>query len=198
MVLESTIEDRNRPAPYQSWGEKAVSFASQLASDSFQRRDLADLRRMDPDAPNAAAFWRLMARQNLLGSPLAESKWAVILNGIALMTNPVGTNTAYRSAHDKSMPVGKALFLGGDVSRATAFYSEPRINRLLVAHGPMLRALLGRMFRMMAASGQRFNWHQMSQLVLSDGYDDARAESIRRNIARDYYWAESYATRTRS
>ena len=56
----------------------------------------------------------------------------------------------------------------------------------------MLRTLLARMFRMMAAADARFDWYQMSQFILSDG---ERAERIRRVIARDYYWADNRANR---
>ena len=56
----------------------------------------------------------------------------------------------------------------------------------------MLKALLARMFRMMAATDQGFDWYQMSQFILSEG---ERVERIRRSIARDYYWAENRASR---
>ena len=53
----------------QTWGGIAFGFAGQMAGENFQRGDLAQLRRMDPDAPGAAAYWRLMAERGLLGNP---------------------------------------------------------------------------------------------------------------------------------
>lgn len=146
----------------------------------------AELRRMDPDAPDAAAFWRLLAYRELLGNPTLERKWALILHGIALMTGTADR----RSAHDGSMPVGQALFFGGDARRTAAFYSETRLNRLLTARGPMLRVLLARLFRMLAAANQPFNWREMTSFILNDGYNEKQAEAARRGIARTYYQAE--------
>ena len=190
-----TTETAEQSTSTRSWGEIAVGFANDLAAEGFPRGDLAQLRRMDPDAPDAAAFWRLTAREGLLGSPVVERKWALVLHGMALMTGTAGTDAGGRSAHNRNMPIGRALFHGGEPDTATAFYSESRFSRLLTARGPMLRTLLVRVFRMMAAAGQHFDWYQMTQLILNDGHDEKRADSVRRNIAREYYRAESRASR---
>ena len=151
---------------------------------------------MDPDAPDAAAFWRLMAQQELLGTVQpSESKWALILHGIALMTN----TSENRSAHAGNMPVGRALYLGGeDQSRFRGFFSETRLNRLLTARGPMMRTLLARMFRMMG-TGQPFDWWEMAQAhPLRRATAKTRAENARRDIARAYYAAERRSAPTNS
>lgn len=173
----------------QSWGVIAAGFARQMADESFRRGDLAELRRMDPDAPDAAVFWRLMASRNLLDNPTVEAKWALILHGIALMTPTTGGEN--HTAHNGIIPVGRALFLGGEVERReSGYYSESRLNRLLTARGPILRTLLARLFRMLAAANQPFNWSEMARLILNDGYNEEQAEDIRRGIARAYYQAE--------
>ena len=177
----------------RSWGEITARIAASMARDGFLRRDLAELRRMDPDAPDAAAFWRLLAQHELLGNPVVESKWALILHGIALMTNTAES----RSAHAGNMPVGRALYLGGEDSRGSGFFSEQRLNRLLTARGPMMRTLLARMFRMMG-TGRPFDWREMARLILYDGYREDRAEDARRNIARAYYAAERRSALTNS
>ena len=175
----------------QTWGGIAFGFAGQMAGENFQRGDLAQLRRMNPDAPDAAAYWRLMAERGLLGNPAWEARWALILHGIALMTRTTGSEAASRAAHDRQMPVGRALFLGGDPGRReSGYYSESRLNRLLTARGPTLRTLLARMFRMMAAANQPFNWSEMARFILYEGYDEERAEQARRRIASEYYQAE--------
>ena len=178
-----------------SWGEVAVRIANHMASDGFSRGDLAALRRMDPEYPDAPAFWRLTARFDVTRGAESERRWGLILHGIALMTKTAGEDAVGRPAHVRGMPVGRALFNGGDSTRTTAFYSESRLNRLLTARGRMLRVLLARMFRMMAASDQGFDWYQMSQFILSEG---DRAERARRTIARDYFWAENRANRNQS
>lgn len=183
-------DQQGRP---RSWGEITARLAAAVARDDFPRGDLAALRRMDPDAPDAAVFWRLLAQHDLLGNPAVESKWALILHGIALMTD----TSESRSAHSGNMPVGRALFLGGEEHRDSGFFSETRLNRLLTARGPMLRTLLARMFRMIG-TGQPFNWREMARLILNDGYREDRAENARRGIARAYYAAERRSTLTNS
>ncbi len=174
-----------------SWGDIAVSFAGQIAQlTNFRRGDLAELRRMDPEDPEAAVFWRLMASQGLLGNLTLERKWALILHGIALMTPRNSGDGNTRTAHDGYMPVGRALFLGGESHRERAFYSESRLNRLMTAQGDMLRTLLARMFRMLASADVSFNWREMSQFILSEGYDDEAAQQARHRIAREYYRAD--------
>ena len=188
----TTADQQEQRAASLPWGEVAVRMANHIASDGFGRGDLAALRRMDPESPDAAAFWRLTTRYDVLRGVESERRWGLILHGLALMTRTAGDDAMGRSAHVRGLPVGRALFDGGDSNRTTAFYSESRFNRLLTARGPMLRTLLARMFRMMAAADARFDWYQMSQLILSEG---ERAERIRRSIARDYYWAENRASR---
>ena len=176
--------------PNTSWASNAVTLAGLIASENFPRGDLAQLRRMDPDNPDAAAFWRLMARQGLFRGPEIESKWALIMHGIALMTPTNNGDGNPRTAHDGYTPVGRALFLGGDGQRTTGFYSETRFNRLMTSRGPMMRILLARMFRMLASADVSFNWREMASFILSEGYDDEDAEQSRRRMAREYYQAE--------
>ncbi len=180
----------------RAWGDIAVSFASTVSGLAESRRgELAGLRRMNPDEPDEAAFWRLMAGEGLLGSPAVEVKWGLVLHGIALMT-PTERSASSRSAHNGQTPVGRALFLGGDTRRDSGFYSETRLNRLLTARGPMLRTLLTRMFRMLASANVIFNWREMANFILADEYDEEAAERARRSIARDYYQAERRSAQT--
>ena len=182
----------DRPERPQSWGDVAVSLCGYVSTlTEHGRGDLAALRRMDPDEPDSAIFWRLLAQHDLLNSgETVERKWALILHGIALMTPSSGGGDNSPSAHNGYTPVGRALFLGGESQRASGFYSESRLNRLLTARGPMLRTLLARMFRMLAASNVSFNWREMAQFILNEGYDEEAEEQGRRRIAREYYRAQ--------
>lgn len=186
-----TKEDRPK-----TWGEIAFDLAGHVASPGFRRGDLAELRRMQPDKPDAAAFWQLLARNDLLGKPVVERKWALILHGIALMTRTAGDDVPSRSAHDGNMHVGRALYLGGEAVRPQAFYSETRFNRLLTSRGPMLRTLLARMFRMMAAADVSFDWREMARFIQYEGSFEDSAEKARRLIAREYYRAEQRSARS--
>ena len=173
------------------------SFILTIRRTSFSPGNLAELRRMNPDSPGtASAYWRLMADENLLGNPISERKWALILHGIALMTPRASDANRNRTAHDENIPVGRALFRGGeDSGRDSGFYSESRLNRLLTAQGPILRTLLARMFRMLAAANQSFDWHEMAWLILNED-DEERFEMARRRIASEYYQAERRSAQT--
>ena len=200
-TIETDIPQEN-DAERPSWGVITVSIAGQIASPNFSRGDLANLRRMNPDAPDAAAFWRLMAHQRLLeGREMSrdmERRWGLILHGIALMTptanDDANADAPRPSAHNPTVPVGLALFQGGDAGRERAFYSGTRFNRLLIARGDMLRTLLARLFRMLASADQPFNWRQMANLILNDERNPEQAEQVRRRIARAYYQAERRAS----
>lgn len=181
---EQQRKSPNDSQPYQFQGGVAVPIARDIAILSTHKRgDFAGLRRMDPNEPDTAAFWRLMASEGLLGNPDAERKWALIMCGIALMTRTAADDNPFnRSAHNGSMPVGRALYESG--------YSETRFNRLLTARDDMLRVLLTRMFRMLAAEQATFDWREMAAFILNDGFNDERAEEGRRRLARAYYRAE--------
>ncbi len=167
----------------RSWGDIAFHLAGQIAAmPDHDRGGLAGLRRMDPDEPDTAAFWKLMAREDLLGNPEIEHKWGLILHGMAQMTRTAGDDVSSRSCHDGRVPVGRALYENG--------YSETRFNRLLTARDDMLRVLLSRMFRMMSAEQVSFDWREMAAFILNDGFNEERAEEGRRRLARAYYRAE--------
>ena len=182
-----TDETSSRPTNERTdWGGIAVGLAQQLARPSFPRGDLAALRRMSPPATDVPAFWRLAAQHGLLGGTVLERKWALIMHGIALMT-PTADG---RTAHNPKRSVGSALYLGGEPSRTTGFYSETRLNRLLTARGTTLQTLLTRMFRMLASADASFDWREMARFILLHGYDEQRAEQSRSRVARAYYREE--------
>ena len=188
MTNEPDNEETRDGSP-MSWGDIAFELAGNIAGRSFSPGDRAALRRMDPDNPDAASFWRLLADKGQLGSPALERKWALIMHGIAIMTPTVSRETGGRSAHDGNMPVGRALYLGTDMQREKAFFSEQRFNRLLTARGDMLRTLLIRMFRTLASADVSFNWREMAQFILNQDYDEERTEELRHRMAREYYRA---------
>lgn len=185
MTTEVTVGDPAGATESESrtWNDITFRLAGQLAAmPEHDRGGLAGLRRMDPNEPDTAAFWKLMAREDLLGNPEIERKWSLILHGMALMTRTNGNDISVRSCHDGRMPVGRALYENG--------YSETRFNRLLTARDDMLRVLLARMFRMLAADQVTFDWREMATYILNEAYDDAAAEQNRRRLARAYYRAE--------
>ena len=181
------LAELNQP---KTWGDIATKFARQMARDNFGRGDLADLRRMDPNSTDSPVLMGLLAQEELFGPPDVERKWALILHGIALMTPKGGNDGEVRTAHDGQMPVGRALYLGGETTREQGFYSETRLKRLLTSRGGMTRTLLARAFRMLAAAKVTFSWREMANFIHSDGFNEEAAERHRRRIAREYYQAK--------
>ena len=182
----STAEGKTLP-PYL--GPIINGLRSAIREQEFPRGDHAQLRRMDPSDPGPAVFWRLYAGRNLspIGGDDSEKKWATIIQGIALL-----------SEHDRGSQkrFGRALFEGDDPNRPTPFYSERRLNQLLVARGQTLRTLLRRAFRMLVDTGQCIYWLQVAELVLNDdGYNSDETDRLRHEVASDYYRSLAIAQR---
>ena len=184
---EATSEDE-KPT---EWGRLAADIAWSMSGKDFSQGELAELRRMDPESANLpGVYWRIMANHGLMGSPAVEKKWAIILHGIALMTIS-SDGGGRRTAHDGYMPVGRALYVGGTKQMpGRPYYSEIRLNRIMKAKGHSFRLLLKRLFMMMRAVRQQFNWAEMSRLILAQDYDDEGFKTSKRRISREYYRAE--------
>ncbi len=164
---------------------QSAALAAILAAPQFPESDLATLRRMDPDIPSDLVFLRLMSTNGLLRnwSPAAsaswESRWGLILHGLAVMTRE------RRAAHDPDLPFGAALMRAG--------YDENRLNRLLRARGVTLRTLLMQSWQFMARKGISFDWSTVTTLILAEDHNPERLERARQEIARDYYRADHQA-----
>ncbi len=161
--------------------------AETIEAKEFERGDHAKLRRMNPDDPDTAPFWRLMSRDGMPRSPDVR-KWGLIIHGIALVSHGA------EKAHNPKIPVGRVLYEGN--GKRVPFYSEERLAKLLAARGPTLHRLLARLFRMLG--GCAFNWREMAWFILNEGYNEDRADQARVKIARDYYQADNYAQRTQN
>lgn len=174
----------------------AVSIAGYIATNALSNGERAELRRMDPDHPDVAVFWRLMAQYHLLDSPKLEKKWALIIHGIALMTPKSPGDGQPSNAHNGYNPVGRALFLGSGSQPGKGFYSESRLNRLLTSRGQITRTLLVRMFRMLAPANVSFNWREMARFILNEGYNEVATDKSRQQIAKDYYRTQYTSSQT--
>lgn len=164
--------------------------AETIESKEFETGDRAHLRRMDPNRPDTAAFWRLMAAEGIPRNP-DIGKWGLILHGIAIMAHGADR------AHAPNRSVGQVLYEGGS-NRAQGFYSEHRLATLLSAEGHTLTRLLARLFRMLASDGCSFDWCEMAWFILNEGRDEEQANESRYKIASKYYQAERRAKRAES
>jgi CRISPR type I-E-associated protein CasB/Cse2 len=155
-----------------------ASLVSQIAgmlrgNGPISAGDVAALRRMEPQRP-AAAFFKiegLVLDESLPGGAATridiETRWAAIVVGLAHLG----------ALHDPSKRLGLAL--------VDAQYSELRFTRLLRGDKGYLADALPAAARYLAAKGTPADWTGAAHLILSAGRADE--ESVRRNLARDYY-----------
>jgi CRISPR type I-E-associated protein CasB/Cse2 len=153
------------------WCDSVRRVAARLARDDYPAGSLAALRRLDPERPDEAAFWWLVADC----APVAfdddriARALAVVAQGMAI-------------AHPFHLPAGGRRPLG--VALAEAGVSEARLLRLLRSGQTELPEEVRRLARLMAAKGEagRFDWSDVFDLVFWRGGDE-----IRRQIAKDYF-----------
>ena len=139
----------------QTWGGIAFGFAGQIAGENFQRGDLAQYGEWTRRTGRRGIL-AVDGRPRLLSNSSWEAKWALILHGIALMTrHPAARSPIASPMTDTCRWAGRCSWAVMPGGRESGYYSESRLNRLLTARGPILRTLLARMFRMMAATINR-------------------------------------------
>lgn len=150
---------------------KAVgSVAHRMQSGALSTGDLAELRRISPEAPVTPTLWRLLYELDEAEAtgPTAERRWATLFMGMAYCAE----------LHDYDVPLGRAL--------AAAGWSEVRLTRLLEErHERRLATRIRRMAQYLANKKQKANWADVARLLFfrSGEY----AENVRLNIARAYY-----------
>jgi len=181
--VNGIVESSEPVVPAGPSGEDLAGTVAAVASavaKSLSPGDRSALRRLMPESPNTAAFWKIVV--DLLepravlpavgpARDAAERKWAVLVRGMALMPG----------YHSASSRMGAAL--------ARADFSELRLLRLLRARGRALETELTSAIRFLAARPAHLDWTEPARLLLA-GRED-RKESIRRQIARDYYRAQN-------
>ncbi|MCB9654809.1 MAG: type I-E CRISPR-associated protein Cse2/CasB [Deltaproteobacteria bacterium] len=135
--------------------------------------DVAAIRRMDPERPDAPFFKLLgLVLDEVLPAEStersrAETAWAAVVVGLGYL----------RALHARGRSLGDALALAG--------FSELRLTRLLRADREMLLDELPMLARFLSARGVPVDWSDAAVLLLS--VDRKDRESRRRAIARDYY-----------
>ena len=140
----------------------------------------AALRRGPLAGAGTAAFWKL-TMQHAPSAARDEAGWAALLQAIAILT-PKGRDPNKKSAHERQVPMGSALYSAG--------LSELRLAALLAATTDRRRESAARVCRRLAASEQsRFDLVTLARFIL---FGD---ESTDRRIARHYYRADATARR---
>ena len=182
-----SLEDRStRSDPSQSdndFGGKIVRLAGRIGR--LDPGQAASLRRDPLAGSGSAAFWQLMAENEIRPGRKQLERWATVIRAIAILT-PKGRRNSDRpkpSPHDGANPMGTALHQAG--------ITQLRLARLLSARAGMRRDLVVRTCRRLAAKeAVRFDLRTLARFVLFEDEDEARW------IARHYYAAHVRAART--
>lgn len=151
------------------------SLAGTMSHDAFPKGDLAELRRLRPEAP-PPAFWRLLAAKvprDLCADDQAERAWAVVMQGMAIMTP---------AAHAPGTLLGRALAGLGDTA-------ESRLWKLLNSRGEVLEDQVRLMARFLASKERRMDWFSLARLLLAR--DEERREEVCRALARSFFFTDT-------
>jgi CRISPR type I-E-associated protein CasB/Cse2 len=155
------------------WRDAVGGIALRLAREDYPTGSLAALRRLDPNKPDGAAFWWLVAEY--APSAFDDDREACVL---AAVVHGMAVAYPFHRALSGRRPLGEAL--------AEAAVSEARLLRLLRLPAGELSEELRRLARLMASKGDegRFDWSGVAALLYWQG---EVGERVRRDIARDYY-----------
>jgi CRISPR type I-E-associated protein CasB/Cse2 len=167
-VISPSTEAKPNP------GAVVGAIAAYLGAEKGGGRAIAsELRRLGPSELYGSGFWLIAVRhlEPLLPTgpwrEEGERRWSTILQCMASLVG----------LHDPKVRLGRAL--------ALAEVSEARLLQLLRARGEALVPRLRACTHLLSSRGQRVDQLDIARLVLSE--DRPNEESVRRDIARDFY-----------
>lgn len=160
---------------------RVIGQAARFPGDAYGlgTGEKAALARMDPDAMRAhqiAALSRALIQAGLdpeSWKPETWRRWGLIAHGMAL------------AGHNGKEALGVQLFK--TASGKPPLISESRVNKLLTARGEAFAQLIPPLLRLLASKDVAPNWNELGGLILHQGRDEERAESIRMQIASRYF-----------
>lgn len=139
------------------------------ALDAAERRgDLADLRRMDPERPDASAFFRMLVRHRPNAGPDFARRCARLVRLLALRPEALQRGS-----------LGEAMAAHG--------ISEARVQKLLAARGEALATQIALISRRLAQE-RALPYRELGRLLLAED-DGEAADRERLGIARAYFRA---------
>jgi len=147
-----------------------------LRREDFGTGPRAELRRMDPRAPSAPAFFRLLAELPER-TPLDVRQWALLIHAMAL---------AAPDRLRRGGELGATLFEAG--------YNEGRLGRLLQARAADLPDVVPRLVRFVVAHDKPLDPVALAYFIRAIGVGGDDAERARERIARAFYKAEYAAS----
>ena len=184
-------QEKTTPVEHQTYGRYDPRLAAAIANSMARHRvmttgDIAELRRMNPERPMAASFWKIMMRHGVTDPegterdhPELERTWARIVRCIAMDTKVGEKHT--EGPHLGSRRLGEAL--------AKAGYSEGRLRALLNAQGETVMREVEHAAHFLSSKQEKFNWNQAAALMMTKHRNAERQDGDRVRIAREYYRA---------
>ena len=179
------------PAERETYGRYDPRLAAAISNNmarhgAMTTGDIAELRRMNPERPTAASFWKIMMGHGITNPdgaehdhPELEKTWARILRCIAMDTKVGEKHT--EGPHLGNRRLGEAL--------ANADYSEGRLKALLNAQGETIIKAVEHATHFLSSKQEKFNWNQAAALMMTKHRNTAQQDSDRVRIAREYYRA---------
>lgn len=165
--------EHEHPSPSQATRTRLALLQQRIRESRMDPGSLAALRRGDPRTVLAQpAFHRLTAGfddQDFAGD--GAERWATVAHGVALTGVPDGSGEA----------AGATL--------ARLGFSEMRLARLLSARGSAFRSQVTLLARFVRGRGSAMDWRDLGELVLVEERLEARADTLRLRLAREFYRA---------
>ncbi len=176
---QPTPEPPTVDRPLQSLDDVVHHIVWKIEQEILGSGDVASLRRLDVEQPDAAAFWKILVSDiepnGQRRGDDAETRWALILSCIGEL----------HSLNRRRRSLGAAL--------AAAKVSEMRLARLLRADLETLPQTLRAVCRQIASAGEPVDLAEIAWLVLTarsnsaTGPAEATTQRQRRRIARNFY-----------
>lgn len=180
---EATSQSRNAPLPPSKLEEVIHRLVWEIEKELWSTGEIAELRRLDPERPEGAAFWKVLVGNvepaDQLRGDDGEARWALILRSVAELY----------PRHKKNYRLGRAL--------AAAGVSEMRLARLLRADLESLSTTLRAVVHQLASAAESVDLGDLAWLVVSargKAGPHSQEDATRRRIARDYYRGLRQAT----
>ena len=159
---------------------RIVAQPSRFSGDEhgMDNGERAALARLDPDGEmrphQVAALSRALiyaGHEPDTWEPETWRRWALIAHGMAL------------AGHDASKGLGQQLSAAG--------VSESRVTKLLTSRGDAFRQILPRLLRLLVSKNTAPNWHELGGLILNQGRNEEKAETLRLRIAGRFFATEA-------
>ena len=153
----------------------APALAEKIAREAAKRPALAK-RLANPEGPENGSQDMERFLEGLPGAeePETRAKWALIISGMARMTQTNLENARFVSAHRKDVPLGMAMHAGNPGNPSPGTISPAAVNRLMESRGDRFHHEVRSLFRRLGNKGARLDWADTAALIFHQEDDNRR------------------------